>query len=163
MAYFDPLRPSRVKDYYVHQHLTQREIGRLEGITGPAVCKILRKLGIPASAGTQCELVCPVCGCTFTRERAAVRKTRTPTCSPGCYRARRRNPATVLWRQGQRIARAKVRKHFPLAAVHVVHHADNNNRNNTIANLWVFASQSDHMKFHHGGHVQPLWRGDKQP
>lgn len=157
---FDPQRPQRVHDYFVNLHLTQREIGRLEGISAPAVCKILRKLGVPSTAGTHVKLVCPECGKTFTRTRALARATRTPRCSVGCYRAARRNPAFVGWRQGMRRARARVRRAgFPLMDYHVVHHVNGDQRDNTMSNLWVFASHSDHLRYHHGRTVEPLWRG----
>ena len=157
----DPKRPQRVRDLFINQRLTYRQIGRLEGISAPAICKILRRLGVSAREGTWVQLTCPVCGSAFERGRAAVRATKTPTCSPACYYARRKNPATVLWRHGQRLARARVRRAgFSLTVAQVVHHVNGDDRDNRLANLWVFASQSDHMKHHHGRQVVPVWRGD---
>ena len=159
--FFDPSRPARVADYYVNQHLTMREIGLLEGISGVAVWKILHKQEISAADGERVSLTCPECGKAFTRTRARVRKTRVPRCSVGCYRAARRKPTFVGWRQGMRRARAEVmRAGFPLTSAHVVHHVDGNQRNNDRRNLWVFGSQGDHVKHHHGKRVEPLWRGD---
>lgn len=63
------------------------------------------------------------------------------------------------WRQGQRSARKAVSQHFNLAPRNVVHHKDGNNRNNSLSNLAVFSSQSDHLSFHRGGPVQPIWDG----
>ena len=42
----------------------------------------------------------------------------------------------------------------------VVHHKDGNDRNNDRSNLAVYASQSDHLKAHHGKTpVTPVWDG----
>jgi HNH endonuclease len=69
----------------------------------------------------------------------------------------------VNWRYGSKIARRLVLRWFPLEKEHVVHHADRNDRNNALANLWVFASNGEHTSFHRGGAGRPIWRGDFQP
>lgn len=160
MPVFDPTRPARVVSYFAKSHLTQREIGKLEGISAPAVCKILRKMGIKASAGTWMVARCAHCHTTFRRIRSRVKRTRRPCCSHVCYMAIRKNPAYQPWRHGQRLARAAVKAAgFPLLPEQVVHHRDFNNHNNLPSNLAVFASQSDHMAFHHTGKPEPLWVG----
>jgi len=50
-------------------------------------------------------------------------------------------------------------QHFALAPDHVVHHKDDNNRHNDLANLAVFADQADHMRHHRGVAVDTLWDG----
>jgi hypothetical protein len=82
-------------------------------------------------------------------------------CCVEHYYASRLNPRFIYWRQGLRIARAEVARYFPLEPQHIVHHADSDERNNTITNLWVFANSSDHMRHHHGRPVTPIWRGDR--
>lgn len=163
----DPLRRARVVDYFTKQHLTMREIGRLEGISAPAVCKMLQRHGISASAGTWVQLTCPICHQSFRRERGRYKRTRVPTCSLTCYRRRRAAqtiPSSFYWRQGMRIARQAVRRAgFPLTRTHVVHHVDGDHRNNALPNLWVFKDASAHQRFHHGGrHIAPVWMGAGQ-
>jgi hypothetical protein len=41
----------------------------------------------------------------------------------------------------------------------IVDHTDGDERNNDRGNLRVFASQSDHMRSHHGAKVPVLWDG----
>lgn len=65
-----------------------------------------------------------------------------------------------LNRQGQQMAREAVSTYFDLPKGAVVHHEDADNMNNAIENLLVFASQSDHLKWHHGvNKVSPIWDG----
>jgi DNA-binding transcriptional regulator LsrR (DeoR family) len=69
------------------------------------------------------------------------------------------NPRYRQWRHGCRLARAEVAKHFALQPEHVVHHLDGDQKNNDPSNLAVFASQADHIAYHHGKRrVTPLWR-----
>jgi len=160
MPVCDPYRPTRVAAYFTRDHLTMREIAKLEGITHPAVWKILHRLGIPASAGTWVVTRCAACGVSFRRQRARCKATRRPTCSPECYFQLRKTTDYRPWRQGQRIARQLVTKAgWFLAPGQVVHHIDGDNRNNALDNLAVFASHSDHLKHHHTGQPQPIWTG----
>lgn len=82
-------------------------------------------------------------------------------CSPECYHASYQTRTFVHWRHGQRIARQLVAEVFPLQVEHVVHHEDGNERNNSLSNLWVFASQAAHLSYHRGGKAQPIWCGDR--
>ena len=80
-------------------------------------------------------------------------------CSQKCYHDWYAFAGSWVWRQGQRIARARVQKHFSLGPHNVVHHLDRDNRNNDLSNLWVFATSSEHMSFHRGGEGKPIWKG----
>jgi hypothetical protein len=46
-----------------------------------------------------------------------------------------------------------------LSSAEVVHHMNHKTRDNAIENLALFASNSDHMRFHAHGTPEPLWRG----
>lgn len=156
----DPFRPARVVHAYTVQHLTGQQIGAIEGISRSAVHHILRKAGVNRSDGTWVDAVCYHCQKPFKAPRARWRKARHVFCSNACYFAKRRNPAYRPHRQGQRIARVSVRAAgFPLLKSHVVHHFDGDNKNNAINNLAVFASQRDHLRFHHHGQPDPIWDG----
>lgn len=103
---------------------------------------------------------CTTCGTSVQRPPSQIRKSRRIFCSSRCYLATR-GQNHVTWRQGTRIARKVVAKYFDLQPSHVVHHEDSDERNNRIQNLKVFASQSDHMKYHHGGSVPILFDGSQ--
>lgn len=84
-------------------------------------------------------------------------------CSQDHYMAALARSNYVPWRQGGRIARAAVAKHFPLEDAHIVHHKDDNQRHNELSNLAVFASHAEHMAHHRGRPVVPLWDGATAP
>ena len=44
----------------------------------------------------------------------------------------------------------------------VVHHIDGDVRNNGFDNLMVFANQGDHLAFHRGEDVEPLYKPEKK-
>ncbi len=111
-----------------------------------------RRAGRPRKPGTV-EKPCARCGKTTLRRKY---------CSDTCYFAAIHNPNYVQWREGQRRARAAVQAAgVVLLPGYLVHHVDSDNRNNSLENLWVFASHSDHMKYHRLGYVQlgyePVW------
>lgn len=102
---------------------------------------------------------CWVCQTPIVRPPSKLAKSRRLFCSQACYHSLRQGKY-VPWRQGQRRARLVVAKYFDLQPQHVVHHEDSDNRNNSLSNLRVFSSQSDHMAYHHGvSGVRPLWDG----
>jgi hypothetical protein len=156
-------RDQKIIDFFTLQHLTHREIGKLVGLTGASVCKVLQRHNIPREAGTWVTLQCTHCHKTIQRARHAVKSTHRLFCSKTCYYASRANPNYHQWRHGQRKAREIVRQYFHLERHHVVHHWDGDNWNYTVQNLAVFASQSDHMEYHHGVFIPPLWDGRDIP
>jgi hypothetical protein len=52
-----------------------------------------------------------------------------------------------------------VKRLYQLQEQHVVHHVDGDDLHNELSNLWVFASQAEHMSFHRGGDAEPIWKG----
>lgn len=142
---------------YTVDHRTTRDIAGELGVSYATISNWLRKAGISASDGEHAKVVCSGCGKEFTKFRSRLRKRNF--CTPECFQSLRQQRPYVQDRQGQRIARATVSKYYTLAAEHVVHHEDGDNRNNAIANLKVFASQSDHLAYHHGSPIAPLWDG----
>ena len=59
-------------------------------------------------------------------------------------------------------ARQLVSRHFELRPEHVVHHEDRDARKNSLINLKVFADNSDHLRYHRGLLVKPIWEGANQ-
>ena len=142
---------------YTKQLLTLRQISSIIGMSHTGVSKRLKKAGIIDS---KVKRTCLTCGETVVRDRSRARVTSRSFCSPECYGITRANPDFVSWRQGSRIARVIVREYYSLIDTDIVHHRDSNQRNNKVSNLIVFASQSDHLKWHHKiNKVEPLWDG----
>ena len=145
---------------YVEKHLTMEQISKLTGMSKVAVCKRLKKAGIKASQGTWFDVQCSFCAKAFKKPRSRFNKTINHFCSKECYFASMESPGTVLWRHGQRLARALVGTHYRLEPAYIVHHKDGNDRNNDLSNLQVIDSNANHLKNHRSGTAKGiLWDG----
>jgi len=145
---------------YTQQHLTLRQIGKLVDMSAMAVSKRHKAAGVTAHDGEWIKANCGFCGADIERRRSEHRNKFDVYCNMECYAASRESPGFKPWRHGSRIARAIVSQYFKLDQEHIVHHVDGDERNNNLDNLEVYASQSDHIKHHHGkSKVMPLWRG----
>lgn len=146
--------------------LSMADICARAGITRQAVSKRLEALGIPRTrrAG-RIPAICQHCGNPYLARRTSrlVSTSHQRMCSKACYYASRSNPAFIENRAAGHHARLKVAHHFALAPSNVVHHEDANQTNNDIPNLRVFASQSEHLKYHRAlddlVKPSPLWDG----
>ena len=103
---------------------------------------------------------CAVCGREISRA-VLHHNTRHFFCSrEHYYEFRRAGKPYRENRSGQRYARKVAARYTSLPPGAVVHHWDRNNLNNTPTNLAVFASQAEHLAFHHGNsNVRPIWDG----
>src|SRR5574343_196048 len=61
----------------------------------------------------------------------------------------------------QEASRNIVNRAYTLKPKQVVHHHDRNHTNNNITNLCVFENHADHMKYHWGASIIPIWDGAK--
>ncbi len=146
-------------DLYTVKHLTLRQIAGIVGMSAPGVMARLRRAGVRASDGTWVNAACAFCGQQVKKSRAVARQHLKSYCNSECYYASLEANPYRPWRQGSRVARALVAQHFALDPDHIVHHEDGDQRNNDLANLRVFASQADHMAYHRGRKVKPIWDG----
>jgi hypothetical protein len=149
---------------YTVQHLSSTEISLLTGLSRTAIKKRLNKAGISTNKGKggpcwiKCS--CDYCGKPIEITRKRWRLAIEHFCCDEHYYSSRQKEKYHPWRQGQRIARAVVSQFFQLSSDNVVHHKDNDNRNNDKTNLAVFSNQSEHLRFHHGkSKVNPIWDG----
>ena len=126
-----------------------QRIAERYGVTKAAVCHSLTR----RTCRTNRTLEAHVCSC------GCGQITKRMYASKDCYFKTVCRKPYINWRQGQRIARHEVAKHFKLEKQHIVHHEDNNNCNSAIGNLWVFSCHADHMSYHRGGLGQPIWKG----
>jgi predicted RNA-binding Zn-ribbon protein involved in translation (DUF1610 family) len=147
-------------EMYTVQHLTMQQIADKIGYSKCYVGQRLKAAGISSEQGEWVDVECAECGSNFKVERARSRKSANKYCTDACYFAAR---ATTNYKpnyQGQRIGRKVVSGYFVLPPGSIVHHEDGDNLNNDPFNLRVFASQSDHLKYHHGVNpVTPIWDG----
>lgn len=127
-----------------------RRIGEVLHVSHAAIFKILRKHGIDTTKHPL-EVSCTSCGNTIQRTKKRVAKQLNHFCDQECYTSFLQAGAGdyAASRSGQRAARREAAKHFNLLPSHVVHHRDRNQFNNHPSNLMVFATQGDHIRYHH--------------
>jgi len=131
------------------------------GVTRQAIWKLLRKYEQDTSKH-RILVSCTVCGKEILRTKARIRKQLHHFCSTKCYYAyleAGNGHPYIQNRNGQRIGRSIVSKYFNLAAEHIVHHEDRNTLNNKPRNLKAFRNQGDHVRYHRGFDVEPIWNG----
>lgn len=142
--------------------LSMNYISAQSGVTRQAIWKRLQAAGISATRRSgRVPSICEYCGKDYPARRTSRTSTETTQrmCSKACYYASRSNPSFQESRSGGKRSRYRVAHHFELKNGHVVHHEDQNQNNDELLNLRVFASQSDHLKYHHGKAIVPLWDG----
>lgn len=137
------------------------ELAEKYDVTRQAIWKVLKKAGVDTSKQL-IKVSCTTCGAVLSRPKCRIRKQKHHFCDYDCYfaylDAGNGNPYLAN-RHGQRIARRVVEQFFKLEEGHIVHHEDRNTLNNTPQNLKVFACQGDHVRYHRGFEVEPLWCG----
>lgn len=133
-------------------------------VSRQCIFKLLKKAGINTSKSFRVERTCSVCGKPVIRTRQRARDTKTSYCSRECFEAwltslgENYKPSSYY----ARISQETVRKHFPdydPSEGHVIHHVNKDVSDMRKINLMVFASQGDHVRYHRGIQVTPLWNG----
>ena len=146
--------------------LPMRTVECRTGLTRQGIYKRLKKAGVliprrakDGAVGVYMSVRCAWCQEEIKRRKKQIIGVMRSFCNESCYYASLETSGYIQWRQGSRIARAIVAKHFPLEREHVVHHQDGDQRNNVLDNLAVFESNAVHMAHHRGRKVVPLWDG----
>jgi len=130
-------------------------------VTRQAIYKLLKQSGIDTTKKL-IQVSCTTCGNILLRPKCRIRKQKNHFCDDTCYFAfldAGNGSPYIQSRHGQRIARRVVAELFDLQDGHIVHHEDRNCFNNLPYNLKVFACQGDHVRYHRGFEVQPIWDG----
>ncbi len=153
-------RRNRVDIIEAYENLTPViELAEKYSLTRQGIYKVLRVNGIDTTK-KKLDVSCTTCGKIIQRPKCRIRKQKNHFCDDECYfaflEAGNGNPY-IQNRHGQRIGRRVVSAYFTLEEGHVVHHEDRNTLNNLPYNLKVFATQGDHIRYHRGFEVQPLW------
>jgi hypothetical protein len=162
---------NEVLEAYDEKCVPVTEIASWFGVTRQAVYKFFWKHGVDTAkiTASRRELECDGCGKVYEVKRCEFRRIRDEQkkhfCSRVCYNVYLEDSDSLTNRHHQRIARKKVGKVFDLKSEHVVHHKDKNHFNTDISNFVVFASQSDHIRYHHQLRqgevtVEPVWDGE---
>lgn len=129
-----------------------------------AIWKMLKKAGVDTSK-QKVPVSCETCGSVLNRQKSQIRKNKNHFCNMICYQAFLEAGASHLTpaeqRKGSRIARKIVAKYFKLQPDNIVHHEDRFSLNNQPWNLRVFKTQGDHIRYHRGFDVEPIWDGSQ--
>ena len=137
------------------------ELAKKYGITRQGVFKILKQAGVDTSK-RRLPVSCDACGTEVLRTKARIRRQLHHFCSEDCYYAflqAGNGFPYIASHYGQRLGRSIVSQHFALQDGNIVHHEDRNELNNVLSNLRVFACNGDHVRYHRGFDVKPIWDG----
>ena len=131
-----------------HKHI--QKVADHLGITRQRLWQICKANGINPHRPIERE--CKKCGNKFHSTRVKVRDGGGRYCSEECYHEHQTEVSSYNpWKQGQRKSRALIEEFLgcPLPEGFIVHHEDGNQRNWSFGNIYVFPSQSEHIKYHH--------------
>ena len=157
-------RETIVKAYTI-EFIPMIELARRYNVTRMAIWKLLNAVGVDTTKqAAHIKTICDNCGKETSVIRSVISKRLHSFCNHNCYyawlkREEAKHPLLTS-RHCMRIARQMVEKSgFFVENEMVVHHEDRNETNNELHNLKVFASQGDHVQYHRGFTVLPLWEG----
>jgi hypothetical protein len=163
------ITPDEVKTLYVVELMTMQEIAERAGVSKQAIKLILDRTGIEYRGG-KIDKQCLFCKETFKAVRSYHKQGRGNYCSQACFHASHSisgeysingGAVTRLYQSlreqapssdrlmGRQARKAIEESGIQLRRGQVVHHIDGNRSNNSLDNLMVFDSQSEHMRYHH--------------
>jgi hypothetical protein len=147
-----------IRMMYQTGRATQTELAARFDVAQSLIHVIIKRAGM-AHHRTPAEMrTCAQCGAAVNVSGPR-KNTKRSFCSRACFHAYIHNPEYQRSVWGTKLARQKVSKYFNLTQFNVVHHADFNDNNNNLSNLWVFEDQSAHLSYHRGGDAEPIWKG----
>ena len=163
-----PEDKAKIVELYTNNKLSLSEIAPKFDKSRAAIWSVLKAAGVDTSKAVACwvEVECSWCHKTFKRKRKQARNhLRHFCCGLHYLDFMRTNGADYNGnRHAQRKSRVVVEFFYgPLPDGSVVHHRDKNTENLNPKNLMLFASHSDHMRWHRGDRifVEALWDGLK--
>lgn len=166
----NPAQTEEIIKAYTSDLTPMIALAKKYGVSRMAIWKILNRYNIDTTkaGAANIQAVCNHCGKKVMKKRCQYRKTLHTFCTHRCFslwlNRDTKNPL-VTNRQAGRAARRIVSECFNLQPWHIVHHEDRNEINNALENLRVFESQSDHVRYHRGFNITPIWIGsaDSKP
>jgi hypothetical protein len=140
------------------------ELAKKYGVTRAAIWKLLNRNYVDTrKAGPNAHIpaYCTICGKDFTIRRNSMRRQRNHFCSAACWKTHlsQQSIGKNMDRYGMMLGRKTVNQYFPLQTGMIVHHVDGDEKNNDIRNLWVFACNGDHIRYHRGTPILPIFMG----
>jgi hypothetical protein len=140
------------------------DLAKQYNVTRQNIFYILRLNGVDTSkqnaGNVKCN--CANCGKAITKQRKVYKRAINTFCSRPCFYAYLNNSNKLPYidsGKGRREARKVVALFFKMSKGNIVHHEDRNQLHNNKENLKVFASSADHLRYHRGADVIPLWSG----
>lgn len=159
-----PAEYEKIKRMYTNGLVPMIKLAERYKVSRMAMWKLLHnKLGVDTEKNGGVDIVCHHCKKGFRRHKSRIRlRSNHKFCSRECWFAFVKSLTGTEYkysRQGTKVARRVVGKYHVLQPEEVVHHEDKNTLNNTLGNLKVFRNQSDHIRYHRGFEVKPVWQG----
>lgn len=142
--------PEALRSMYVDQGMSAGDIAKASGKSTPTILRWLRQDGMETRARSEAAIM------PARREKIAAAKYKGGSLDNKGYRSvhigrdKGSKQRTGLHRQ---IAKAILAR--PLADAEVIHHVNGCRQDNRPANLWVFPTQADHVRFHKTGTIHP--------
>ena len=150
---------------YTDRLIPMIELAKRYGMTRQGIYKMLKLEGIDTKKNGGVPVSCHACQKEITRHKSRIRRQKHHFCNDVCYYAFLSAGASHLTpteqRRGGRRSRAIVNKYFKLEPSYIVHHEDRFSLNTELWNLRVFRNQGDHIRYHRGFDVEPIWDGSK--
>lgn len=161
-----PKDQRNIVNEYQNKLTSMIELAKKYNVTRQTIHKILKRHEVDTT-NRQITVSCKVCGTLVKRHKSRIRKQLNHFCTHACWIAflQAGHPGTgpyTLNRHAMRQARKKVERYYDLQPDHIVHHEDRDTNNNSLYNLKVFACPGDHVRYHRGFDVNPLWDGAKE-
>lgn len=152
---------SQIIEAYDHDLIPMITLGQQFNVTARTIHRILNKAGIDTTK-KKLPVSCTVCGTKIMRIKSRIRKQKNHYCTTEYWRVHLQNGVGTPYVRsvyGCRVARSIVSQHFKLDDNNVVHHENRDCLDNRLHNLKVFRYQGDHLRYHRGFDVEPIWDG----
>jgi hypothetical protein len=165
MAYktIDPSEYEKIRKMYENGLVPMIRLAERYNVSRQGIWKLLKRLGVETEKNGGVDIVCHHCKKEIKRHKSQMRlRSNHKFCSRKCWFDYVKSLTGTEYkydRQGQRKGRKVVSRYHALQPGEIVHHEDKNCRNNTLSNLRVFACQSDHIRYHRGFDIKPVWNG----
>lgn len=151
---------------YLILHVPMIEIAKKYGVRRQTVFYCLKRNGVDTSKAANGHVLasCEWCGKETLKRRYQFRRNNHNFCNDECYyawldRETGRGRPYKEKKLGTVQARRIVSEYIELKPGYTVHHEDRDQTNNSLDNLIVFANSGDHLRYHRGFMVEPVWDG----
>jgi hypothetical protein len=125
------------------------------------IYNILKSQKVDTSKTVRIERTCPVCDKKILIRKCLARRTKHSFCSQDCwwiYFAVDKEKYKES-RVYSRLALSEIKIHFPDVDIekHSIHYKDSDTTHFNANNFMIFENEKEHLRFHKGHKVIPLW------